>query len=103
MNKNERNMLKDFIDDFNQKEEKRKALQGRVVKALDKIELELYDDTDSANEGLLTRVNNLEEAFREIANLVKRTKVRNDVIVGIIGTVALAIATNLFNHYMKIF
>ena len=103
MNRDEKNMLREFLKDFNQKEEKRKLLRNRIVKALDRIEMELYDDKDSSNEGLLTRVNNLYEAFREIASMVKRTKIRNDVIIGIIGTVTLAIATNLFNHYMKIF
>jgi hypothetical protein len=103
MNRDEKNMLREFLKDFNQKEEKRKLLRNRIVKALDRIEMELYDDKDSSNEGLLTRVNNLDEAFREIASMVKRTKIRNDVIIGIIGTVTLAIATNLFNHYMKIF
>ena len=103
MNRDEKTMLKDFIEDFKQKEEKRKILRGRIVKALDKIEMELYDDKDSSNEGLLTRVNNLEEAIKEIANMVKDTKIRNNVILGIIGALTLAIASQLFSHYIKLF
>lgn len=103
MNRDEKHMLKDFIEDFKQKEEKRKILRGRIVKALDKIEMELYDDKDSSNEGLLTRVNNLEDAIKEIANMVKDTKIRNNVILGIIGALTLAIASQLFSHYIKLF
>jgi len=103
MNRDEKHMLKDFIEDFQQKEEKRKILRGRIVKALDKIEMELYDDKDSSNEGLLTRVNNLEDAIKEIANMVKDTKIRNNVILGIIGALTLAIASQLFSHYIKLF
>lgn len=103
MNRDEKHMLKDFIEDFQQKEEKRKVLRTRIVKALDKIEMELYDDKDSSNEGLLTRVNNLEEAIKEIANMVKDTKIRNNVILGIIGALTLAIASQLFSHYIKLF
>ena len=84
MNVNEKNMLRDFINDFQEKEEKRKVLRGRIVKALDRIELELYDDKDSSNEGLLTRVNNLEQAIKEIANMIKDTRIRNNVILGIL-------------------
>ena len=103
MNVNERTMLKDFIDDFQEKEEKRKVLRGRIVKALDRIELELYDDKDSSNEGLLTRVNNLEMAIKEIATMIKDTRIRNNVILGILGTLALAVVSQLFSHYIKIF
>jgi len=103
MNRDEKHMLKDFIEDFQQKEEKRKILRGRIVKALDKIEMELYDDKDSSNEGLLTRVNNLEDAIKEIANMVKDTKIRNNVILGIIGALTLAILSQLFSHYIKLF
>jgi hypothetical protein len=103
MNRDEKHMLKDFIEDFKQKEEKRKILRGRIVKALDKIEMELYDDKDSSNEGLLTRVNNLEDAIKEIANMVKDTKIRNNVILGIISALTLAIASQLFSHYIKLF
>jgi len=102
MNRNEKSMLKDFIDDFKSKEEKRKLLRGRIVKALDKIEMELYDDKDSSNEGLLTRVNNLEDAVKEIANLVRRTKIRNEVIIGILSTIMLAVLSALLNHFIKI-
>mgnify|MGYP006114215425 CR=1 FL=1 len=103
MNVNEKTMLKDFIDDFQEKEEKRKVLRGRIVKALDRIELELYDDKDSSNEGLLTRVNNLEMAIKEIANMIKDTRIRNNVILGILGALALAVVSQLFSHYIKIF
>jgi hypothetical protein len=103
MNRDEKNMLKDFIKDFNEKEEKRKLLRNRIVKALDKIEMELYDDKDSSNEGLLTRVNNLDEAIKEIANMVRRTKVRNEVILGVIGAVMVAIISQLLSHYIKLF
>lgn len=103
MNRNEKTMLKDFIEDFQQKEEKRKVLRGRIVKALDKIEMELYDDKDSSNEGLLTRVNNLEEAIKEIANMIKDTKTRNNVILGILGALGMAVISQLLSHYIKIF
>jgi len=96
-------MLREFLKDFNEKEEKRKLLRNRIVKALDKIEMELYDDKDSSNEGLLTRVNNLEEAIKEIANLVRRTKIRNEVILGIIGAIMVAIISQLLSHYIKLF
>jgi len=103
MNREEKHMLKDFIEDFKQKEEKRKILRSRIVKALDKIEMELYDDKDSSNEGLLTRVNNLEDAIKEIANMVKDTKIRNNVILSIIGALTLAVASQLLSHYIKLF
>jgi hypothetical protein len=103
MNINERTMLKDFIEDFQQKEERRKALRGRIVKALDRIELELYDDKDSSNEGLLTRVNNLEEAIKEIATMIKDTRIRNNVILGILGALGMAVISQLLSHYIKIF
>ncbi len=103
MNRDEKNMLREFLKDFNEKEEKRKLLRNRIVKALDKIEMELYDDKDSSNEGLLTRVNNLEEAIKEIANLVRRTKIRNEVILGIIGAIMVAIISQLLSHYIKLF
>jgi hypothetical protein len=103
MNKDERNMLRDFIDDFQQKEEKRKVLRGRIVKALDRIEMELYDDKDSSNEGLLTRVNNLEQAIKEIANMIKDTRIRNNVILGILGALGMAVISQLLSHYVKIF
>jgi len=102
MNKAEKGMLKDFIDDFKIKEEKRKLLRGRIVKALDKIEMELYDDKDSSNEGLLTRVNNLEDAVKEIANLVRRTKIRNEVIIGILSSIMLAVLSALVNPFINI-
>lgn len=103
MNLNEKTMLKDFIEDFQQKEEKRKILRGRIVKALDRIELELYDDKDSSNEGLLTRVNNLEQAIKEIANMIKDTRIRNNVILGILGALGMAVISQLLSHYIKIF
>ena len=103
MNINEKTMLKDFIREFKDKEEKRKDLRSRIVKSLDRIEHELYDDKDSSNEGLLTRVNNLDEAVKEIANLVKRTKIRNEVILSIIAAIMIAIMSNLLNHYIKVF
>ena len=103
MNLNEKTMLKDFIEDFQHKEEKRKALRGRIVKALDRIEMELYDDKDSSNEGLLTRVNNLEEAIKEIANMIKDTRIRNNVILGILGALGMAVISQLLSHYVKIF
>ena len=103
MNVNEKNMLRDFINDFQEKEEKRKILRGRIVKALDRIELELYDDKDSSNEGLLTRVNNLEQAIKEIANMIKDTRIRNNVILGILGALGMAVISQLLSHYVKIF
>ena len=103
MNKDEKNMLRDFIEDFQQKEEKRKVLRGRIVKALDRIEMELYDSTDSTNEGLLTRVNNLEQAIKEIANMIKDTRIRNNVILGILGALGMAVISQLLSHYVKIF
>ena len=103
MNVSEKNMLRDFIDDFQSKEEKRKALRGRIMKALDRIELELYDDKDSSNEGLLTRVNNLEDAIKEIANMIKDTRTRNNVILGILGALGMAVISQLLSHYIKIF
>jgi hypothetical protein len=103
MNLNEKTMLKDFIEDFQQKEEKRKILRGRIVKALDRIELELYDDKDSSNEGLLTRVNNLEQAIKEIANMIKDTRIRNNVILGILGALGMAVISQLLSHYVKLF
>ena len=103
MNVNEKNMLRDFINDFQEKEEKRKVLRGRIVKALDRIELELYDSTDSTNEGLLTRVNNLEQAIKEIANMIKDTRIRNNVILGILGALGMAVISQLLSHYIKIF
>ena len=103
MNINEKTMLRDFIREFKDKEEKRKYLRNRIVKSLDRIEMELYDDKDSSNEGLLTRVNNLDGAVKEIANLVRRTKIRNEVILSVIGAIMIAIISNLLNHYIKIF
>lgn len=103
MNRNEKDMLQDFISDFKEKEVARKELRTRIVKSLTKIENELYDDKDSSNKGLLSRVNNLEDAVKEIASLVRRTKMRNEVILGIMGTLGLAILSQLLNHYMKIF
>ncbi len=103
MNINEKTMLQDFIREFKDKEDKRKDLRNRIVKSLDRIEHELYDDKDSSNEGLLTRVNNLDEAVKEIANLVKRTKIRNEVILSIIAAIMIAIMSNLLNHYIKVF
>jgi len=47
---NEKDMLKNFISDFEKKEERRKDLRTRIVKSLDRIENELYDDKDSSNE-----------------------------------------------------
>lgn len=96
-------MLRDFIEDFQQKEERRKVLRGRIVKALDRIEMELYDDKDSSNEGLLTRVNNLEQAIKEIANMIKDTRIRNNVILGILGALGMAVISQLLSHYVKIF
>lgn len=96
-------MLQDFIREFKDKEEKRKDLRNRIVKSLDRIENELYDDKDSTNEGLLTRVNNLDDAVKEIANLVRRTKIRNEVILGIIGAMMIAVLSQLLSHYIKLF
>ena len=96
-------MLKDFIEDFQLKEVKRKEVRNRIVRALDKIEMELYDSSDSSNEGLLTRVNNLEMAIKEIANMIKDTRIRNNVILGILGALGLAVVSQLFSHYIKIF
>lgn len=103
MNRREQDMLQTFLSEFKEKEAARKELRTRIVRSLDRIENELYDDKDSSNEGLLTRVNNLEEAIKEIANMVRRTKIRNEVILGIIGTVMLAIVSQLLSHYVKIF
>ena len=103
MNINEKTMLQDFIREFKDKEEKRKDLRNRIVKSLDRIENELYDDKDSTNEGLLTRVNNLDDAVKEIANLVRRTKIRNEVILGIIAAVMVAVLSQLLSHYIKLF
>ena len=100
---NEKDMLKNFISEFKEKEERRKELRTRIVKSLNKIENELYDDKDSSNKGLLSRVNDLDEAVKEIAGLVKRTKMRNEVILGIMGTLALAVISQLVSHYVKIF
>lgn len=96
-------MLKNFIEEFKDKEASRKELRTKIVKSLDRIENELYDDKDSTNEGLLTRVNNLDDAVKEIANLVRRTKIRNEVILGIIGAIMVAVLSQLLNHYIKIF
>ena len=103
MTKKENSMLKDFVEDFNAKEVKRKELRLRIVKSLDKIESELYDDKDSSNEGLLTRVNRLDEAIREIVQLVRRTKIRNELILGILGALVLAVISQLLSHYLKLF
>ena len=103
MNRREQNLLENFISDFKSKEESRKALRTKIVKALDRIEMELYDDRDSSNEGLLTRVNNLEQAIKEIANMIKDTRTRNNVILGILGALAMAVISQLLSHYMKIF
>lgn len=100
MTKKEQFLLESFIEEFKDKEEKRKELRLRIVKSLDKIESELYDDPMSTNDGILTRVNNLEEAVKQIGNLVRRTKVRNEVILGIIGAVLMAIMTKLVHHYV---
>ena len=96
-------MLKNFISDFEKKEERRKDLRTRIVKSLDRIENELYDDKDSSNEGLLTRVNSLEQAIKEIANMIKDTRIRNNVILGILGALAMAVTSQLLSHYVKIF
>ena len=96
-------MLKNFISDFEKKEERRKDLRTRIVKSLDRIENELYDDKDSSNEGLLTRVNSLEQAIKEIANMIKDTRIRNNVILGILGALAMAVTSQLLSHYVKLF
>jgi len=67
MTKKETNLLESFIHDFEQKEVERKKLRVKIVKSLERIEGEMYDDTDSSNEGLLTRVNSLEEAHAKVA------------------------------------
>jgi hypothetical protein len=103
MNRREQNLLENFISDFKSKEESRKALRTKIVKALDRIEMELYDDRDSSNEGLLTRVNNLEQAIKEIANMIKDTRTRNNVILGILGALGMAVISQLLSHYIKIF
>ena len=103
MTKKETNLLESFIHDFKQKEVERKKLRLKIVKALDRIELELYDSTDSTNEGLLTRVNNLEEAIKEIATMIKDTRIRNNVILGILGALGMAVISQLLSHYIKIF
>jgi len=100
---NEKDMLKNFISDFEKKEERRKDLRTRIVKSLDRIENELYDDKDSSNEGLLTRVNSLEQAIKEIANMIKDTRIRNNVILGILGALAMAVTSQLLSHYVKLF
>ena len=100
---NEKDMLKNFISDFEKKEERRKDLRTRIVKSLDRIENELYDDKDSSNEGLLTRVNSLEQAIKEIANMIKDTRIRNNVILGILGALGMAVISQLLSHYVKIF
>ena len=96
-------MLQEFISDFKKKEVARKELRARVVKSLERMEGELYDDRDSNNKGVLSRVNNLEDAVKEIASLVRRTKMRNEVILGVMGTAGLAVLSALVNHYIKIF
>jgi hypothetical protein len=103
MNRREQNLLENFISDFKSKEESRKALRTKIVKALDRIEMELYDDRDSSNEGLLTRVNNLEQAIKEIANMIKDTRIRNNVILGILGALGMAVISQLLSHYVKLF
>jgi len=103
MTKKETSMLEAYIIRSEAKEEKRKILRNRIVKSLDRIENELYDDSDSSSKGLITRVNDLDEAVKEIANLVRRTKIRNEVILGIIGAVMIAVLSQLFSHYIKIF
>jgi hypothetical protein len=103
MNRREQNLLENFISDFKSKEESRKALRTKIVKALDRIEMELYDDRDSSNEGLLTRVNNLEQAIKEIANMIKDTRIRNNVILGILGALGMAVISQLVSHYVKLF
>jgi hypothetical protein len=103
MNRREQNLLENFISDFKSKEESRKALRTKIVKALDRIEMELYDDRDSSNEGLLTRVNNLEQAIKEIANMIKDTRTRNNVILGMLGALGMAVISQLLSHYIKIF
>ena len=103
MNKKETSILEDYIRRSEEKEERRRNLRNRIVKSLERIELEMYDDSDSSNKGLLSRVNSLEEAVKEIANMVKRTKIRNEVILGIVSTIVLAVMTQLLNHYLKIF
>jgi len=103
MTKKETNMLEAYIIRSEAKEEKRKILRNRIVKSLDRIENDIYDDTDSSNKGLITRVNDLDEAVKEIANLVRRTKIRNEVILGIIGAMMMAVLSQLLSHYIKIF
>ena len=103
MNRREQSLLENFISDFKSKEESRKALRTKIVKALDRIEMELYDDRDSSNEGLLTRVNNLEQAIKEIANMVRDTRIRNNVILGIVGALTMAVLSQLVSHYIKLF
>jgi len=103
MNKKETSILEDYIRRSEEKEERRRVLRNRIVKSLERIEREMYDDSDSSNKGLLSRVNSLEEAIKEIGSLVKRTKMRNEVILGIVGTITLAVLTQLLNHFLKIF
>lgn len=96
-------MLEAYIIRSEAKEEKRKILRNRIVKSLERIESDLYDDADSSNKGLITRVNDLDEAVKEIANLVRRTKIRNEVILGIIGAIMISVLSQLLNHYIKVF
>ena len=100
MTKQERFQLESFIEEFKKKEENRKELRLRIVRSLDKIENELYDDPMSTNNGVLTRINNLEEAVKEIGNLVRRTKIRNEVILGVVGAIMMAVLTKLISVYM---
>lgn len=98
MNRREKEALEKFLDDFRAKEEKRTELRARIVKSIERIERDLYDDPSSSNEGALTRINALEQAIKDIGDMVKRTKIRNEVIIGIMGAIGLAIATTVINR-----
>lgn len=98
MNRREKESLEKFLEEFKQNEKDRKELRIRLVKAMEKVERELYDDPSSSNVGALTRINTLEQAVKEIGDMVKRAKIRNEVIIGIMGAIGLAIATTVINR-----
>ena len=98
MNRREKEGLEQFLEELKQNERERKEMRIRLVKAMEKVERELYDDPSSSNVGALTRINTLEGAVKEIGDMVKRSKVRNEIIIGIIGAIGLAIATTVINR-----
>jgi hypothetical protein len=102
MNRREKEALETFLEDFKQNEKDRKEMRIRLVKAMEKVERELYDDPSSSNVGALTRINTLEQAVKEIGDMVKRSKVRNEIIIGIMGAIGLAVATTVINRTFDI-